>query len=416
MQKMFGALILSVFVAGAAGAQSVSAGGCNLSRIVIPFFPGDTAWLWMACPDTSWFVAARNTDRGLQVGPAWLLRAPGTQWLPVLKTAHVAENYTPYHTGARVSDTQFCTAALCIPPLVAADLGANGFLINTSDKPSPTIAAELRDRGIAWMCKSAGKSHTRRSTEMVVWGTWDPGNYDYIIEYSFRDDGQMSFRLGATGWNNTQVGTNVAHTHDILWRVDLDLGTGLNTPYVWFHTETTLVASDWEVLFNSGFEGAMDFDPLYFASLLIQDQTVNAAGHNIGYELRPFRVGSARHFAGGEGWTLHDTWVTRHSGVEYAASVATTGWTGPDAYLLGTSANNFGVINQQPVSDEDIVLWHVSSAHHEPHDENQAPNDPTFGYKGLTLIHWGGFDLVPHNLFDTNPLGSPHRSLCDGPP
>jgi len=30
-------------------------------------------------------------------------------------------------------------------------------------------------------------------------------------------------------------------------------------------------------------------------------------------------------------------------------------------------------------------------------------------------MHWSGFDLVPHNLFDANPLGGPHRNLCDGP-
>jgi hypothetical protein len=66
-----------------------------------------------------------------------------------------------------------------------------------------------------------------------------------------------------------------------------------------------------------------------------------------------------------------------------------------------------------------FAVWHVSSVYHDPHDEDQASfaADPSFGHKGVTLMHWSGFDLVPHNLFDANPLGAPHRhEACDGKP
>jgi primary-amine oxidase len=412
-------LAVALLLTTSASAQSVSAGGCTVNAFAYPPFTGTQAWLLLNCPETAWFVVVQNTDRGLQVGPAYLQRAPGANFILVLNAANVAENFTPYHTGNpsdRISDTRFCAAGTCIPPLDANDLGPNGIVLTVPGNIKPTIAVELHDRGIAWMCKSAGKSHTRRGMEMVIWGGWDPGNYDYTIQYIFRDDGQISFRAGASGWDNEQIGIGTAepHMHDILWRVDIQLGSGLNTPYLWTHYEASLPAYDTENLFNSGHEGAMDLDELRFATLIIEDSTTNAVNHPIGYEVQPFRAGTARHYGAGEGWSLHDTWVTRFSTPESLPATGGSSWTPPDDYLLGNGSNQFGVFNQESVVNQDIVLWHVSSAHHEPHDEDQAAGDTTHGLKGLTLMHWSGFDLVPHNLFDTNPLGGPHRSICDG--
>ena len=38
-----------------------------------------------------------------------------------------------------------------------------------------------------------------RGRELVLSSTLDAANYNYIFEYGFRDDGTISFRLGATG-------------------------------------------------------------------------------------------------------------------------------------------------------------------------------------------------------------------------
>ena len=414
------AQLLPPFDFGIPVVQTVVAADCDISSLVWPFVTGDGVWLNFTCAETHWFVMARNSNRGLIVGPVYLQRSPGEAGIQIPKMANIAEIFTPYHTGNpdhRLSDTVHCTVDNATATFDPSDVGSNAILIKPAVPASaskPTIAAEIRDRGIAWLCKSPNGSKSRRGAEMVLWGIWDTGNYEYLIEYTFRDDGQISFRVGATGYNNPGIGTDVAHMHDVLWHIDIDLGTGLNTPYVWSHYEASLPAFDSEILFNNGREGAMDLDPLHFSTLVVEDQTLNKPGNHIGYEFQPFRTGTARHYGPGEDWTLHDTWVTRYSEAEL--TVAMNGpeslWSPPDKYLVGDKDNLFGVFNQEKVVGQDIVVWHLASAHHDPHDEDQAAGDN--GHKGITLIHWSGFDLVPHNLFDANPLGAPHRKICDG--
>src|ERR1043166_2646946 len=158
------------------------------------------------------------------------------------------------------------------------------------------------------------------------------------------------------------VPTDMSHTHDLLWRGDIQLGSRIkNTPRVWTHPETPLSAVDSAVLFNNGTEGAMDLDDLRFATLLIEDDsplTRNAHGHRIGYELHPFRDGTGRHFGPGEQWTQHDTWVTRFSDAELPVTFATgDDYRNVDTYLLGDSSNGYGVFNRESIQGQDLVIW-----------------------------------------------------------
>lgn len=431
-KKTFAPLVLTLLVLGIPAYGAITGGGCKMEWHLDYILGGDPplqyyipdAYLTLECPETSWQVHVRNTDRGLQVGPVFLSRKPGDS-LMVLKLANIAENLTLYHDGStRLNDSQFGDFYNAIPKLNASDLDANGMLVATGfyDFLEPRAAAELRSYGFAWFCTwGLTDSISRRGMEMVIWGVWDTGNYDYIIEYTFRDDGRISFRVGATGWNNPKdVSSDTAHTHDILWRVDINLGSGQrNTARVWSHQETSLSAVDSDVLFNNGREGAMDLDDLHFATLVIEDDdpaTKNAHNHRIGYELHILKDGAGRHYGGNEQWTQHDVWVTQFSQAEDHVTFATgDDWRPADTYLLGNSGNNFGVFNQDRTFSTDLVVWPVTTAHHEPHDEDQAASDPGLLYKGITLIHWSGFDLIPRNLFDMNPLGAPHRQTCNGP-
>ena len=63
----------------------------------------------------------------------------------------------------------------------------------------------------------------RRGSELVLWAVSDSDNYDNIIAYHFRDDGEVTALLGPTGWNTT-VGPparvksgNTPHAHTVLW-------------------------------------------------------------------------------------------------------------------------------------------------------------------------------------------------------
>lgn len=310
--------------------------------------------------------------------------------------------------------------------MFAQDGGTNGTLITLSNELKPTVVAEVRERGVAWLCQQTGTAQRWRGQEFVVWGISDAGNYDNIIEYSFRDDGGMSFRMGNTGYNDQKNKmSNVAHTHNGLWRVDIDLNGGTNNSALWVqHTEPavpdnpnpildSLQAADPELLFNNvhgmNVEGGRrwidtpaPFLP-QFTALLIEDATANAFGHHFGYEFTPLQAGTSRHYGPLEAWTFDDVYVTVYHPNELDWTIDGH-WTEPDNYLLQY------LKDEEPVTNNDLVVWVNASAHHDPADEDRSLTDVgTNNITGVTLVHWSGFNLEPHNLFDANPLGAPFR-------
>jgi primary-amine oxidase len=399
--------------------EFLTTGGCSMSACLgDPCRSGSTACKELKCPETSWRVCIQDKGlKGLWVGPVDLKRKADSAWMRVLYDTGPAEIFVPYHRGApRLYDMQFCTPPnVCLREVFPEDAGATGQLVKLSGDTAPRVVAEVRDRGLAWLCKEniggTEVSHVRRGEEMLLWGVYDTGNYDYILQYGFRDDGSISFRVGATGYNNPGKDDPSMpfepHMHDVLWYIDMDLrGNTNDTAWIFDHQEPLpgAIATDQDQIFNGGFEGALDWDPLSFRSVLLEDISKNAHGRHLGYELVPFRTGTARH---DEQFTRSDFWVTLYRGSEL-------GWTTahqvPERYLLGISDGISGIANHESILNQDLVLWHLSSAHHEPHDEDQATGNSEM--EGITLVHWMGGELAPHNLFDENPLGGPHRSLC----
>jgi primary-amine oxidase len=347
-----------------------------------------------------WIVCIADLGRkALAVGPVLLQRTPPSgPWIVVLNQASLAEIFVPYHDGNithRFYDLQWTSQ---LAQLTQQDAGSNGSLISLTTGAPPSVVAEVRDRGLAWLCKQKSMA-SRRGEEFLVWGMSDAGNYDNIIQFGFRDDGAMTFRVGHTGYNEPHF-PFVAHMHTSLWRIDIDLnGWAADSAYLTQHREpasgSLLQASDVSMPFNSGKEGWAQWYQRAFNSLLIEDSSTNASGKHIGYEFQPLVTGTARHFGALDKWTANDFFVS-----VYDPNSAWQTGISPDAYLIPE------VSDQQPVLNNDLVAWVVSAAHHEPADEDLSANG-----QGVTLIHWSGFDAVPHNLFDANPLGAP--PTCD---
>ena len=80
------------------------------------------------------------------------------------------------------------------------------------------MCKEVHDRGLAW----TNYNQVRRGEEVVVWGGIGAGNYNYIIEWTFRDDGVVLGRVGATATNYPPKPLET-HMHGIFWRLDIDL-------------------------------------------------------------------------------------------------------------------------------------------------------------------------------------------------
>ena len=375
---------------------------------LVPAAGPKTACLQKVFPEVAWRVCVTDMGlKGLWVGPVDLRRTPTSPWMRVIYQAGLAEIFVPYEetNTFRPYDLRYTTALDQVTP---ADAGINGSLITLTGESIPTVVAEVRERGVAWLCKQ-NTAKTRRGEEFLVWGISDGGNYDNIVQYGFRDDGTITFRMGNTGYN-WPAHSREAHTHNGLWRVDIDLnGAGGDSAYLLRHREpfpfspSLLNATDLQTPFTV--EGRRSWISSQFTSLLVEDTATNTFGNKLGYEFALMQPGTSRHYGTKESWTLNDFYVTAYNPNNFGW-VST--WAAPDDYLL-PDLNGGSVINT------DLVIWIKASAHHDPIDEDRSVNDlRTGGTTGVTLVHWSGFNMEPHNLFDTNPLGGPVD--CGPPP
>ena len=371
-------------------------------------------------PQSGWvFVIENSGIRGPWIADAYFIGANWTNYRNIIKQAGLADILVAYHGGTDIYDLNPYAA---VREIKATDLPAVGgglvtlFNSEVTSKPDqfPRIGVECRERGIDWLCKS-NYSHPSDSTtktligrgyEVVVWAVLDGGNYDNIVEYIFRDDGSVGFRLGTSGSIQRGLGfpPGEAHMHNGLWRLSTNLfGSNQNRAYVSQHLESSIGAVDTELPITE--EGVVDFKPLNFTTILIQNTALtNARGHLMGYEVVPFgRLGTARH---DEPWTGHDFWITKDNPGEDGTGAFPDNWRfisspeqTPDQTMLRYAANKEAMFNYDmtPVTP---VIWYRSSVHHHPSDSDLASD----GTVGIASVHWAGFDFLPHNAFDYNPM------------
>jgi Cu2+-containing amine oxidase len=412
--------------------------GASTFACLSPVDPCYCRQIIIAFDDVTWSVCIMNKGaKGLAIGRVYMKSRFINGSRQILKELSLAELLVQYHDDPAfpqdpahppepLYDTQYC-AGPAVPGcsmdvLTPDDLPiAGGTLLTLAGDTAPRAIVECRDYGLAWLCKGATSS-IRRGREVVIWGVQDPGNYDNILEYHFRDDGRIQVRIGHTGYNSPQR-PFTAHMHDALWRIDMDLGGPLNdVPTRTIHTEgqnpaLPFHASDSHVATFG--EEALQWQEDEFTTIVVEDMFIaNAYGNPIGYELQPWdRKGASRHF-GSDSWTQFDFWVTVfHPGEDGSPHETTCApintWAAPGCHrvpdvYLGVG----GYLDPQevfPVPVPDTVLWYHSSTHHDVTDEDRALGDPANDIRGITLIHWHGFDLVPHNFFNANPLGGPRR-------
>ncbi len=325
---------------------------------------------------TGWRITyGRAVGKGLYITGAYFRRTPTEPYIKVLNDARLADIFAPYDPGTpRYFDLTGFNFALV--PVQPVDLGPCGA------RADRFVVKEVRDREMLWKDDTQG----RRAQELVVWSTLDAANYNYIIRYGFQDDGTITFRIGATAYN-LPGHELVAHAHDGLWKIDIDLnGPDNDTVKVSRHlqSESSYEASNVLEPFSGGTEGYTDFVADEYTELNITDElTTNANGNKIGYDLKPMRSGSPRHF---EEFSHHDFWVTKYNSTE----------------TIYTEVPNY-VSNQESVTNSDVVLWYQSSTYHVPRNEDGFYVTPNV-WQGVALVMWSGFDLKPRNFFSATPL------------
>lgn len=363
---------LIVMSGGALAAPRADAQSCSRPYFVEQSFPSagpaQTSWriCWQGLP--GW---------GVVITSAHFRKAPGAPWMRLFWDARVTEIFVPYHTGnPRYYDLSGFGFGLHSLTTSDCPASANGTLLGTGNE----VCKELRPRGLAWK-DNVG---VRRGEELVLWGAIAAANYSYIVEWSFRDDGVVIGRVGATG-ANLPTRPWEAHMHNAMWRLDIDLnGFWGDAVYLGRHHETppALTATDTEKLVPN--EAALSWSSLRFDALHIHDGTLrNGRNHPSAFHLTPLRAGSGRH---AEPWTRNDFWITRYAG---------------SAEMRPANLPSY-ITPAQSVNSADVVVWYWGSIHHLTRDEDGT--ETTFDFSGVAQVMWGGFMLKPHNLFDGPPL------------
>jgi hypothetical protein len=408
---------LALPVAHATDRVIINTDGCQVTEEdALGIQLGHDLYLRIDYPDSHWRFGLRNQGlKGMAMVDVSIQAAqfPSRQY--IIKHAGLADMFVPYDDRSHTYyDMSFGNDRM--DQIDQADLPAqNAALVYFRNQRGPLyvrdsvpkIAVECREVGLGWLCKEPGNHVRRRIHDVVVWAVFDAFNYDYIIEYTFHEDGSISFRDGATGYN-LPGGQSKPHVHNPFWRVSTKLFNRTdNQAFQFSHVEDSngYIATDSENPIPT--ETSLDWDPLQFTSVMVQSASqANSYGHLMGYEFLPADMTGQGKFQ--ETWTHHFEYLTNDDPGEDGSGSGSNNWRytwyNPNNYLLT-------YLNNEPIggTGDGIVLWYISSVHHEPTDnDNQQGNG---NRTGITLIHWAGFDMEPHNMFDYNPLGGP--PACD---
>ena len=372
--QIFVLAIVILLAAGRAAAQRQTpppAMPCSGANLVDQKFPtsGPEITHWRLC----WQLIDGN---GLLIHWAYFRTSPAKPWIFLLWDTRISEIFVPYHDNSH----RYYDVGYNFPPtpVGAADCPASqgGTVLNG------TVCKQVHDRGLSWK----SDSQVYRGEELVLWAALAADNYNYVIEWTFRDDGIVMGRVGATS-HNLPGEEFVTHVHNPIWRLDVDLnGWPNDSVALGTHTETGLTASDTEPLIAN--EKGTLWNPRNFNSLDVTDKFLkNGKGNQTMYQLIPLPTGGlAQHQ---EPFTVNDFWVTLYNPTEMSASNLPSYVSPP-----------------QPVANADVVLWYRGSVHHHPRDEDGeyiGTGDQRV-WHGVALIMWTGFMLKPHDLFDRTPF------------
>jgi primary-amine oxidase len=246
----------------------------------------------------------------------------------------------------------------------------------------------------------------RRGEYVRVWSLHHAGNYVYLVQWTFHDDGSLHPEVGLTG---ELYDTKRAHTHNNYWRFDFDLdGSADDLAQQITHTNNypfPSLGSDLVMNFTS--EAADTLYPLISLHHIsrhwrVQDTQIHTgvgADDKIGYDLLPNPQGMFRGIPLFERYARDDFWVTRWHKCEMYATHNNT-------YMNTQGCKKWQLIFRknvaqftgpfppaQNVNGQDIVLWYAVHVHHHPHREDLKQ----------ILLHPHGPTLRPHNLFGFNP-------------
>ena len=286
----------------------------------------------------------------------------------------------------------------------------------------------------AWRHFEKEEVWARPSRTLVLRAAAVIGNYDYLLDWRFEQDGSIHVAVGATGIIETKgvkarkaedhmmsgasetsepasdeygqfvaentIGVN--HDHFFSFRLDLDVD-GQNNSFVAHrlkqlklpastHRKTIWVPE--HATAHTEQDAMMDIHLERPSMWIFENPGVHGPlGYATGYEIMPGhnaaslldpedgpqRVGA---------FSTHQLWVTPYRAEErYAAGVYPTASKGEDGLGAWTKAN-------RPIENTDIVAWYTMGFHHMPRAEDWP----------VMPVMWHEFVIRPFHFFPQNPV------------
>ncbi len=283
-----------------------------------------------------------------------------------------------------------------------------------------------------------GLAESRPETDLVVRSSATIGNYDYILDWVFKQSGSIEVGVGATGiveakptrarGRNTEVaGTPAArgfdvsrsddaddaygrfvddhvvavnHDHYFSYRLDLDVDGPENSLLV-DRLQQKILPKDhprrsvWVVeseIAQTEADARLNLDmkrPKLWR--IASTHATNKVGYPTSYQIKPGRNASTllseddmpRKRAG---FIEHHLWVTPYAADERYAAGAYPTLSTPGMGLPAWS-------KERPIESSDVVVWHTVGMHHVVRAEDWP----------VMPVMWHTFELRPFDFFDGNP-------------
>lgn len=321
---------------------------------------------WSIC----WEIRA---NEGLAITQAFYKGPDG--WQHVMSDGTVAQIFVPYETGApRYHDVAYGLGAALQPLSTAVDCPHGSLLYGGK------ICREIMDSGIAARFCAANCTG-RRGKALRLLGSSQMGAYNYITSWMFHDDGTIHPEVGLAG--TLQFGFT-AHTHNIYWRLDMDIEDPEGDSVEEFYRvspaggDGSKGLNGWNTLLGETYRPT---DLTTFRKWRVVDHNRgNSQGRAMSYELVPSPGDGQLRAKLSEGFTRGEFWVTAQKPGERFVST-------DDADLLSGYLSGDNIINT------DVVIWYAVHAYHEVRSED-SPYMP---------VEWVGFHMKPRDFMSRGP-------------
>lgn len=282
--------------------------------------------------------------------------------------------------------------------------------------------------GPAWRHYEKGIASGRPSRTLILRSAAVIGNYDYLLDWRFEQDGTVKIAVGATGIIETKSVTakragsghamagaadefgrfvadhtiGVNHDHFFSFRLDLDVD-GRNNSFMAHQMKKRLLPPEtnrksiWVVepmMANKEQDAMMDIRLDRPSMWVIENPNVKGPlGYPTGYEIMP-GANAASLLDPEDGaqkvgaFSAHQLWITPYKPDElYASGLYPTGSTGDDGLAAWTKAN-------RSIANTDIVAWYTLGFHHMPRPEDWP----------VMPVMWHQVEIRPFGFFPRNPV------------